>query len=258
MGAILQLQRRLPGRSTSVKSQPPPPLLQRHEEPLPSSGKGRLAIIIDDMGSSLQEARSLAQIGVPLTFSIIPGLKSYREVARYAASNGMEIMIHVPMQSKEWPRRRLEANGLLVSMPAEEIRERMKAFVADLPGAVGVNNHMGSEFTEHEDKMQPVLDVLKERDIFFVDSVTSPRSVGTALSREAGVRTARRNVFLDNEQNGPYIRGQIVQAARLARKSGAAIAICHPHPATIQTLAAVLPGLAGEGVTLVPASSLVH
>ena len=66
-------------------------------------GTGRMAIIIDDMGASMQEARSLAAIGVPVTFSIIPGLHSYRDVAAFAASNGIETMIHIPMQSKGWP-----------------------------------------------------------------------------------------------------------------------------------------------------------
>jgi polysaccharide deacetylase 2 family uncharacterized protein YibQ len=117
---------------------------------------------------------------------------------------------------------------------------------------------MGSEFSEHEDKMRVVLEVLKGKGLFFVDSVTSPKSVGVKLARELGMKSGRRNVFLDNEQNGSYIRGQLNQAVRLAKKSGAAIAICHPHPATIQMLTAVLPGLQRQGITLVPVSRLVR
>jgi hypothetical protein len=147
-----------------------------------SSAPGRLAIIIDDMGSSMQEARSLAGIGVPLTFAIIPGLHSYREVAAFAASGAIETMIHIPMQAKEWPERRLESNGLLVSMDEAAIGERLEEFMRSLPKAVGANNHMGSEFTEHEDKMRVVLTALKGRGLFFVDSVTSPRTVGTRLA----------------------------------------------------------------------------
>ncbi len=88
-----------------------------------------MAIIIDDMGTSMQEARSLAGIGVPLTFSIIPGLRNYREVAEFASSNGIETMIHIPMQSKEWPERRMESNGLLVSMDDAAISERLEEFM---------------------------------------------------------------------------------------------------------------------------------
>ncbi len=217
-----------------------------------------MAIIIDDMGSSMQEARSLAGIGVPLTFSIIPGLRSYREVAAFAASSHIETMIHIPMQSKGWPERRLEPNGLLVSMDDAAINEHLEDFMHNLPGAIGANNHMGSEYTEHEDRMRTVLNTLKGRGLFFVDSVTSPRTVGMRLAQELGMKTARRSVFLDNEQDNAYISGQLDQAVRLAKKSGGAIAICHPHPATIRALEAALPGLARQGITLVPASQLVR
>lgn len=223
-----------------------------------ASGTARLAIIIDDMGTTLQEARTLAGIGVPLTFSIIPGLQNYREVAQFAAASGIETMIHIPMQSKGWPERRLEANGLLVSMNDTDIVERLEGFVRTIPKAAGANNHMGSEFTEHEDKMRVVLGTLKVRGLFFVDSVTSPKSVGLRLAKELGMKSGRRNVFLDNEQDDAYIQGQLNQAVRQARKNGAAIAICHPHPATIRTLAALLPGLGKQGITLVPVSRLVR
>jgi polysaccharide deacetylase 2 family uncharacterized protein YibQ len=221
-------------------------------------GRGRLAIVIDDMGTTVQEARSLTAIGVPLTFSIIPGLRNYREVAAYAAASGIETMIHIPMQPKGWPQRRLEVNGLLVSMEDADIREHLQGFLRDIPKAVGANNHMGSEFTEHGDKMLPVLELLKGRGLFFIDSVTSPKSVGQKLARELGMKSGRRNVFLDNEQDPVYIRGQINQAVRLAKKSGTAIAICHPHPVTIKTLSAMLPDLERQGITLVPVSRLVR
>lgn len=221
------------------------------------STSGRLAIIIDDMGSGLSEARSLAAIKVPLTFSIIPGLHVDKDVAAYASSKGIETMIHIPMQSKGWPARRLEANGLLVTMDSDELQERVTRFVQQFPGAVGANNHMGSEFTEQGEKMAAVLQILKKNNLFFIDSITSPESIGLKVAKQLGVRSARRNVFLDNEQERSYILGQLNQAVRLAKKNGSAIAICHPHPATIATLAAALPGLAGQGVQLVPASQLV-
>ena len=225
---------------------------------MPAGPKGRLAIIIDDMGTSVQEARSLAQIGVPLTFSIIPGLRSCHEVAAYASSQKIETMIHLPMQSKGWPQRRLEANGLLISMDDVAIREHLEEYLRAVPRAVGANNHMGSEYTEHEQQMATVMETLKGRGLFFIDSVTTPHSVGQRLAREMGVRSGKRNVFLDNEQNGAYIQGQLSQAVRMARRNGFAIAICHPHPATIKTLAASLPALKQQGITLVNVSQLVR
>jgi polysaccharide deacetylase 2 family uncharacterized protein YibQ len=241
-----------------VQSSSPPSAI--HETEKPGTGgvaSARLAIIIDDMGSSLSEAQSLAAIKVPLTFSIIPGLRVDKEVAAYAAGKKIETMIHIPMQSKGWPAIRLETNGLLVTMDADELRERVTGFVQQFPGAVGANNHMGSKFTEQEEKMAAVLQVLKKNNLFFVDSVTSSESAGLRVAQRLGIRAARRNVFLDNEQESSYILGQLNQAVRQARKNGSAIAICHPHPATIAALAAALPGLAGQGVLLVPVSRLV-
>lgn len=245
------------------KVSPPENAATEEEKEKPSSGQkggshGQLAVIIDDMGSSIQEARALAGIGLPITFSIIPGLHNDREVADFAAKNGIETMIHIPMQSKGWPQRRLEANGLLLSMDDAAIREHLEGYTLRIPRAHGVNNHMGSEFTEHEDKMRTVLEVLKGRGLFFVDSVTTPRTVGLRLAREMGVKAGKRNVFLDNEQDGAYIRGQLAQAVRMAKRNGAAIAICHPHQTTVQTLSETLPTLAGQGITLVPVSRLVR
>lgn len=222
------------------------------------SGTARLAIIVDDMGNSMSEARSLAAIGVPINFSVIPGLRNYREVALFAASKGIETMIHIPMQSKGWPERRLEGNGLLVQMDDAELQERMFGFIRDIPGAVGVNNHMGSEFTEHEDKIKSVLETLKSKNLFFVDSVTSTNTAGLRVAQELGIKSGRRNVFLDNEQERGYILGQLAQAVKLAKKNGFAISICHPHPETIATLTYALPKLAGQGVTLVPVSQIVR
>jgi polysaccharide deacetylase 2 family uncharacterized protein YibQ len=235
---------------------PPATSSTRPEKQMP--GKGRLAIIIDDMGSRVEEAQALYAIGVPLTFSIIPGLRSYREVASFAASKGTEIMIHIPMQSKGWPQQRIEANGLLLSMDDAAVTSRLDEFFRQLPEAVGANNHMGSEYSEHVNSMKLVLNTLKAKNLFFVDSVTTPKSTGFKLAREMGVRTERRNVFLDNEQNRDYIEGQLEQAVHIAERRGQAIAIGHPHPSTINTLAELLPVLERQGITLVPVSQLVR
>lgn len=222
-----------------------------------NTATSELAIIIDDMGSSLQEAQALAAIGVPINFAVIPGLRHYHEVAEYATSKGIEILIHMPMQSKEYPRRRLEANGLLLEYSDEELRSRLLGYLEVLPNAVGANNHMGSGFTENEDKMRVVLQVLKENKLFFLDSITTPQTVGPKVAAELKMRHARRDVFLDNEQNEQYIRGQLAQAVERARKTGRAIAICHPHPVTIATLSKALPELRSKGVKLVAITRLV-
>ncbi len=221
-------------------------------------GHGIVAIIIDDMGSSMQEAESLLAIKAPLTFSIIPGLGKGREVAEAAHARNHEVMLHMPMEPRDYPQRRLEKNGLLMAESDQEIGRQVNEYVRTIPYAIGANNHMGSRFTEDNQKMRDVLLVLKERGLFFVDSMTTPNSVGLKLAREMGVRTAARNVFLDNVQDVSAIRTQIEQLARLAARRGSAIGICHPHPATIEALAVELPILQKRGITFVYASELVR
>ena len=235
-----------------------PPPVKRPEMITPLLGQGTVAIIIDDMGSSMQEAKSLMAISAPLTFSIIPGLGKDREVAEAAHARNHEVMLHMPMEPKDYPQRRLEKNGLLMTDSDDEINKQVNEYLRVIPYAVGANNHMGSRFTENEPKMQDVLQILKGRGLFFIDSVTTPHSVGLKLAREMGVKTAARNVFLDNVQDVAAIRKQIQQLARLAVKRGSAIGICHPHRATIQALAEELPVLQKAGIMFVYASELVR
>lgn len=219
---------------------------------------GTVAVIVDDMGSSLNEVRELLSINMPLTFSIIPGLPKVKGVAEAAASAGREVMVHLPMEPQGYPKQRLEANGLLVAMSAEEIAARTVELLNAVPHATGANNHMGSRFTEQEEKMEPVLKVLKGRGLFFVDSRTSPRSTGYAGSIRLGIKTASRDVFLDNEQDVAAIKKQLFVAADISRKKGGVIAICHPHAATIAALKEAMPELQRSGITFVSAGELVR
>jgi uncharacterized protein len=221
-------------------------------------GPGSVAIIIDDMGSSVREVNELMAINLPLTFSIIPGLAHVKEVAERAHARGYQLMIHIPMEPKGYPRQRMEGYGLLLSLSDGEIRKRMDGFLREVPYAKGANNHMGSRFTEERDKMESVLGFLKGKGLFFIDSKTSPRSLGNTLAREMGIENAGRNVFLDNVQDVEAIREQLEQLAAMARRKGAAIGICHPHKATIQALASAMPELRKSGITFVYAADLVR
>ncbi|MRR06776.1 MAG: divergent polysaccharide deacetylase family protein [Deltaproteobacteria bacterium] len=222
------------------------------------TGTGVVAIIIDDMGSSVSEVRELMNIGVPLTFSIIPGLQQAREVANVAHGNGYEVMLHIPMEPQDYPQRRLERNGLLLSYGDKEIESRIRGFMNVIPHAVGANNHMGSRFTEDRGKMSIVLGVLKENGMFFIDSVTTPKSVGLGLSREMGVRASSRTApFLDNSEDVSAIKGQLASLTKLAMKKGSAVGICHPHRGTIRALTEELPLMQKNGIRFVYASKLL-
>lgn len=246
---------------------PLPPVHKRYTAPVVTPparvpkvlGTGTVAIVIDDMGTSLREVQELMAIGVPLTFSVIPGLRESREVAATANRKGYEVMLHIPMEPQDYPRRRLEANGLLLSHDDGEIEKRMAGYLNVVPNAVGANNHMGSRYTEDRERMRRVLGILKENGMFFVDSMTSPKSVGLAVSREIGVRAAARSApFLDNSQDVSAVKAQLETLAKLAVKRGSAIGICHPHQATIRALQEELPVLESRGIRFVSVSRLVR
>lgn len=226
--------------------------------PAKISGPAVVAIIIDDMGASMSEVRSLMNIGVPLTFSVIPGLPQSREVATAAHNNGYEVMLHIPMEPQDYPRKRLERNGLLLSYGDKEIETRVRGFMNVIPYAVGANNHMGSRFTEDRGKMGVVLNVLKEHRMFFIDSMTTPKSVGQSVSRELGLRSTARNApFLDNSQDVSAVKVQLASLTKMAVKKGSAVGICHPHRGTIQALTQQLPLMKKQGIRFVYASTLV-
>jgi hypothetical protein len=243
----------------------PPPAEQPRPRPAPvpaqppvTRGEGVVAIIVDDMGSRLSEAQQLHAIGVPITLSVIPGLPHARQVADYAHGAGGEIMVHMPMEPKDYPQRPLEANGLLLSHGDDEIARRVISYIQAIPHASGANNHMGSRFTEDRGKMARVLGILRQRQLYFVDSLTSEHSVGYSLAREMGLPALRRDVFLDNVQEESAIIGQLKEVAAIARRRGSAVAICHPHPATIRALARYLPVMRSAGIRFVPVSALVR
>jgi polysaccharide deacetylase 2 family uncharacterized protein YibQ len=148
--------------------------------------------------------------------------------------------------------------ALAEGMSAGEVARRTRAAIEAVPGAVGVNNHMGSRLTADESTMRAMLGVVAERGLFFVDSRTTPDSVAERVARELGVPTAARDVFLDAEGDASSIAAELERLLELARRQGAAIAIAHPHPATLELLERELPLLKARGFELVPVSYLLE
>jgi len=197
-----------------------------------------LAVVIDDMGQSLVQARQLLDImGSDLTWSILPFSSRTREVVQLAADNGLEYLLHVPMEPKRYPHIDPGPGGILVDMSQEQIRAILANNLDQVPGAAGANNHMGSRLTEDARCMQVILEEIKSRRLFFMDSVTSPDSKVRDIAQDLGVPVAFRDVFLDNRQDVQAILVQLHKAERLALKTGRAVAIGHPYPETLTALA---------------------
>ncbi len=222
-----------------------------------SAGEARLAIILDDLGSDRGAAEAIFALPYPLTISVLPNHEHSAEIAEEAHRRGYQVMLHLPMQSlaKEAP----EAQELHPGMPPAEVSALLDQFLRNVPDAVGVNNHQGSQATADPVLMDELMPVLRAHHLFYIDSRTTAATVAYDTAQNEGVRSAFRNVpFLDDVVQVPAVRKQLELALRGAREKGEAIAIGHPHPATLQALQEVLPQAQAQGVRLVMASELVH
>ncbi len=205
------------------------------EKPLPGSGK--LVIIIDDLGGDLKYAKELAKLDFPIIFSVLPHISATDQVVDLARQNNIELMLHLPMEPLGFPEGVDPGPGaLFVNMDENEIRRRVKDNIKQVPGAIGVNNHMGSRFTQDAKGMAIVFDELKKNQLFFLDSLTTPKSVAGKLAKEQDIAFLKRNIFLDNVQDTNAIMFQLSKAENIAIKLGMAVAIGHPYPETIKAL----------------------
>ncbi len=219
--------------------------------------KYRLAIVIDDMGRTMSSLDSILALEAPITIAVLPNLGRSEEVAIKAKDHGIEVLLHMPME----PLSSLNDPGkgaVFTTMTDEEVRIKVLKAVESVPGIVGINNHMGSKFTADADKMAVVLDVLKSKDLFFLDSRTTAKSVGVELARKHSVETIGRDLFLDNEEDQAYIEAQLRKAIARAKRKGRAVAIGHPYPETIRAISAVMGDIESEGVTIVSVSEFVR
>jgi len=215
-----------------------------------------IAIIIDDIGYSFSKARQFLELNVPITFSILPRLAKSNALAIEIRSRGHEIMLHQPMEpynSKFDP----GPGALYVGYEPDRIVSIVEENISDVPFAVGVNNHMGSRFTGCKKETNEVLKVVKERGLFFVDSLTSSNSVAYETARKLNMASARRNFFLDNYINESAIFSQLNKLKKHAQKYGQAVGIGHPFPETARAIGRFSKSLKDYEVSLVHVSKVI-
>jgi polysaccharide deacetylase 2 family uncharacterized protein YibQ len=241
---------------TSQVSSTPLPLEQ--QLPRPSLPLPQIAIVIDDLGWDLGAAQVLLAMEAPLSFAILPNTPYKDFIAREAQRRGRDILLHLPMEPYSYPHVDPGRPVLLSTMDTREFTAQMESALATVPSAVGVNNHMGSRLTEDRGAMQMVMQAMKQHNLFFLDSRTSPKSLAYQVARELGVRTAQRHVFLDNDTDPRKIAAQLHRLAALAREYGNAIGIGHPYPETVQSLRYTLQEIQQTGIEVVPVSRLVQ
>ncbi len=217
----------------------------------------KIGIIIDDLGYNRPLAESFLTLDLPLTFSVLPFTPNTELVARKAHKEGREIMLHLPMEPMSYPAINVGDGVLLESMDNGMILEVLTQDLNQVPFIVGVNNHMGSKFTENEKKMTTVLTELKRKGLYFIDSRTSGGSVALKIAKEIGLPAASRDIFLDNHLSESALKIQMERLLGLARHRGWAIGIGHPHKETLELLKGYLPAF-NKGVRVVSVSTLVN
>ncbi|MDH3594831.1 MAG: divergent polysaccharide deacetylase family protein [Rhodospirillales bacterium] len=238
---------------------PEVPLWRRNAvEILDPGGRPMIAVVIDDLGVNPVNARRAVELPGPLTLSFMTYAEGLGPLTAKARAAGHELMLHVPMEPRD-PSWDPGPNVLSSGLGEGELQRRLEWGLGRFEGYVGINNHMGSRFTGSLLGMAQVMAELRARGLLFIDSMTSGASLGIGLARRMGVAHASRDIFLDNEPEDPEaIRRQLAKLERIARRRGAAIAIGHPHDATLEVLARWLPELEVRGFALVPISAIVR
>lgn len=216
-----------------------------------------IAIVIDDMGINLKRTKDIIGLNAPLTSSFLTYGNDLEMLVNQAGKAGHEIMIHAPMEPKVLAD--LAPDTLKVEMNNEQIETLFSSMLKkfeNLPVS-GINNHMGSKFTENKEKLRQILNMLKNNNMYFLDSKTTSKSKGKELALEIGIDYASRDVFLDNKNDYSYIMKQLAQAEAIAQTKGFSIAICHPKSATYQALKDWIQKLPEKNLKLVHISEII-
>lgn len=214
------------------------------ERPLP-----RFALVIDDLGYMQPEVVTrLCSLSIPFSVAVLPYQEHTRESADIAHRLGKEVMLHLPMEPVGYPGPGRDPGpyAILYNLQETEIRRRVRMALDEIPHRVGVNNHMGSRITPDRARMGWVLQEIKARKCFFVDSRTEKDSVAYDVAEQMGIPAVQRRVFLDDDKAFPEMEKQWDRALKLAEKEGSVLIIGHIYPETVEALEKLVPRSKGQ------------
>lgn len=220
-----------------------------------SAGAPILAIVVDDLGPAVGLTRRAIGLPVPVTLAFLPYADDLDGLTAAAQRRGHEIFLHLPMEPIGTPNP--GPNAILVSLGPDELERRLAWAFERVPRATGFNNHMGSRATSDPGTMLKVLQEARRHGLSFVDSRTSPLTVGYSLAGQLGIPHAARDVFLDNDPSAAAILRRLAEAEHDARRRGHALAIGHPYPTTLGVLETWLPAAEARGLRIATASELI-
>lgn len=225
--------------------------------PLPPTAghPSRVALVIDDLGRSVAEVRQLRELGVVLTYSVLPFESVTPKVVEELHRLEVEVLCHLPMEAESSADP--GPGALRLGMSDAQLVALTRSALEAVPGAVGVNNHMGSALSADARSMRAILSAIAEKGLFYLDSRTNPESVGYREAERLGIPAAERQVFLDADPSPAAIAEEFRRMLQIASDKGVVIAIAHPHPATLEVLARELRRAKAAGYEFVPVSYLV-
>lgn len=216
-----------------------------------------IAVVIDDMGISPKHTKEILSVHAPITAAFLTYGNNLDELIKESINAGHEVIMHTPMEPEGMAD--LAPDTLKVSMTDDQIKTAFLNMLSKFDGVYirGINNHMGSLFTESAEKLDVVMNVLKERNMYFLDSKTSKYSQGANVAAMEGVDYIARDVFLDNDNDHEKILKQFKKTENIARNKGFAVAIGHPKSQTFAALKDWLAKLDDQSIKLVHLNKLI-
>jgi polysaccharide deacetylase 2 family uncharacterized protein YibQ len=218
----------------------------------------KIAIVMDDLGGENVISQEILHWNVPLTLSIIPFAPYSKTLALQAHQRGREVILHLPMEPHQYPETKPIEGILLREMDEERLLHQLSRDLEAVPYIRGVSNHMGSRLMEDPGKLTIIMKELKRRGLFFLDSRTTPETVGLQTAKSIGLRAVERSFFLDHSQDPRQIKLQLEKLAQLSLETGKAIGIGHPHPSTVNSLKEMIPKMKEKGIEIVPLSAILE
>jgi len=214
---------RLPKAKKKPKPKPKPkPKVEPKKKKLAVKAKPkapRIAIVIDDVGSSQKLYSSLFSLPKPVTVAILPRLTFSKQASQVAKQKGYEAILHQPVEAIHH-NDTLGPGGLFVGQSSNEITSIVNHNLDSMVHLSGSNNHMGSSGTQNLKLMKAYMTALKKRKLFYLDSWTARGTKGKEAARAIGVPYLKRAVFLDNVDSKPAIRKQVRELIASAKKNG--------------------------------------
>lgn len=237
--------------------QSPKPLVDiKRKNQMRAGDKPKIAIVIDDMGMNIKQSRAAIRLPEEITLAFLPYAETVKKMAQDATEDGHEIIMHAPMEPMD-SKQNLGPMGLRTSMDYAAFTMEFEKMAESFEGYVGVNNHMGSRLTQSPESMGYLMDQLRQRKLFFLDSRTISSSVAADMADVYGVPYATRDVFLDHEETPEFVADALKKLEQTAKRKGYAIAIGHPKEVTMSALKKWVKTVDDKGFELVPLSDLI-